>query len=430
MSLQFLARRQVWLRFWPIFLSLLLGIIASIAGAYYVRLSEQRNLHANFIELSESAIFDMQSALHYHLEPLEAVTAFYAASQSVERDEFYIFVQPFLASRPAIESIAWIPIVPSAERHLYESGVQESALPDVDLAHFVFTELHAGNLQPASERSSYYPIYYQEPAVIDGAGLGFDIGSDPTYQTLLATVYKSGNMSAIVEPSLTKDGALHVDLQIIAPIDTQVEPPQTMAARTSRVRGFLKLALRIDSVLINVLNQTTAGSISLRLESRTSDAAEPLLYDFAFQDGETFITKIDPLVAQTDPDVRSGFAVLETIGVADTDWRLIVKPTDNYLARHYRSYHWFMLVFGLFGTGLLSTYLYLSLCRRTTAERMVRLQTEQVTDANQRLQSRPLKLPRKAYSLYRHSASGSLSIGALLICGRSRQRLSNGVPAQ
>lgn len=94
--------------------------------------------------MSMEQTLKIESELRRRLDVLESTRAFYAASTSVEADEFHIFTATQIDQQRGVELMAWVPLAPAGD---------------------------AGS----------YPIRYLEPATALGMRLGADLGAYPEY---------------------------------------------------------------------------------------------------------------------------------------------------------------------------------------------------------------------------------------------------------
>ena len=77
---------------------------------------------------------------------LPAVKAFWAGSNSVEREEFRSFVEPLLGQYRAIETIHWVPVVRDEDRRRVELDARD------DIPDFAIRERGPDGLRVADRR--------------------------------------------------------------------------------------------------------------------------------------------------------------------------------------------------------------------------------------------------------------------------------------
>ena len=168
------ARANFFLRgHLPSALVLMLGVLISGTGFL---------LASNFYQNRSQQAFDRPAA-HYtailsqeidrYLEVINSLGTFMAASNEVDRWEFFNLVGKSLPRFPGIQALVWVPRVPAEKRTEYEKQGEKDGLYG-----FQFTETDTlGNTVPASERDEYYPVYYVEPFEGNQVILGLDLAS-------------------------------------------------------------------------------------------------------------------------------------------------------------------------------------------------------------------------------------------------------------
>lgn len=380
-------------RFWSIILVISLGFLITLLGAISVRQLEQQTVEAHFVQVAEGDVFAIHTTLNWYLEPLQAFAAFYGASVAITRQEFTAFVKPFLAQRPGIEAIQWIPRIPAEHRLAYEVAVRTETAAGRNFADFTFTEYgQAEDGQPrlvlANPRAEYYPIYYQEPMRQDGAPLGFDLGSEPTYRRALTTARDQGQ-GVTIKPLVfaAKRNQHQFIVQVFYPVYAQGMAANTPQTRARSLAGFIAIVLRVHDVLDNTLRNMPPDDTALSIYEHFTAPAQSLLYHSLPLSSATLARAPSTPFAFYPQHVESALLVVKPLTTFGKQWQLVLQPTAAYMARNPLWYHWVVWACGLLGTGSVATYLYLILNRHREAEMMVRERTEQLRQANAQLQA-------------------------------------------
>lgn len=388
-----LAKRVPFSYFWSMILVVGCGVLTTLLLVIFVIYLERQTLAANFMHVAEDELFAVQTNLHWYLEPLEAVAAFHHASVAINRREFTTFVQPFLAQRPGIAAIQWIPRIPDDQRVVYETVVRHEPATGYDFSQFEFLEYSQMNnglpdWVPASTRTEYYPIYYQEPLQQTGLPLGFDFGSHPTYLQALTAARDQGQGVAIEGPAFVQQGnQSSFVMQIFYPVYTAGAAANTPQKRLTSFIGFVGIVLHTHDVLDNTLQDLSADDVAVMLYADFGSPAQRLLYD------NTSV----PAVTQTPTALipaalwpwraASNLQLVKPLTTFGKQWQLVLQPTATYIAKNALWYHWFVWACGLLGTASVAAYLSLLLNRNHEAEIMVRDRTEQLRLANEQLQA-------------------------------------------
>lgn len=169
-------------------------------------------------------------------------------------------------------------------------------------------------------------------------------------------------------------------LQILQPLSFTATLPITTPSALPPAAGFIAMVLRVDEVIAGALNQIAPNTIILDLYDVEQ---QRLLYYYPSSRGgghEGAIPAIDLLASAGD------LMVEETITIVGRSWRLVLQPAEAYLAENQPWFYWFAIGSGLVLTGCLAGYLYLILQRKQQSEMVLRERTEQLRQANHRLQ--------------------------------------------
>ena len=106
-------------KYWSIVIVLGVGGLLSISAYLAVDHTEKQRIQFQFIDAAQDRIGALQNNFFRHLDVLETVAAFYAASYPVKKDEFQRFTKPLLIHYPGIEALYWLPCVLQNQRALY-----------------------------------------------------------------------------------------------------------------------------------------------------------------------------------------------------------------------------------------------------------------------------------------------------------------------
>ncbi|MBI4880777.1 MAG: CHASE domain-containing protein [Planctomycetes bacterium] len=125
-------------------------------------------------------------------EVLSAVRSLFLSSPSVSAAEFQAFVSPFLDEHGELEALQWVAAVAAAERAAFEEERRAAGAPDFELRE----RAPDGELVPAAERGTYYPVVFVAPLVEKEEALGFDLGSSAEHSQALIQAHESGRVTA------------------------------------------------------------------------------------------------------------------------------------------------------------------------------------------------------------------------------------------
>ncbi|MCU0517244.1 MAG: CHASE domain-containing protein, partial [Oscillatoria sp. Prado101] len=166
------------------------GVALSIVASILAWNWEQKQLSAELQKRADNLAAAMQKSINSHLEAVQSVGDFYAASSAtVGQKEFRLFAGGTLSRHPSAEALAWLPRVSNAGRQAYEAEMALS-YPNFQIVQ--------GEPQRttsrAAPRQEYFPATYIEPPA--GNMAGFDFGADATLRSALEKARDTGNLAA------------------------------------------------------------------------------------------------------------------------------------------------------------------------------------------------------------------------------------------
>lgn len=161
-------------RFLSPLLTAAFGLCLSVAAFLVVwALRDSRNLE-DLRNLAEDRLTLMATRLQTSLLRLEALHAFWLASEEVRPDEFDLFAAHLIGADHSIQALEWAPMVAAAERADFEA--RAAALSP---GYSIRERAADGSLVPAGARAEYFPILYLQPVAGNEQVIGFDLGSEP-----------------------------------------------------------------------------------------------------------------------------------------------------------------------------------------------------------------------------------------------------------
>ena len=239
---------------------------------------EHSRFRAFLVQRTDQAAAGLQRDIDHYVEKLDAIAAFYAASQNVERDEFATFVHSYLVSNPGFIALEWVPRVSAAERSAFVEKAAQEGLPGYRL-----TELDpSGGMADAGERTEYFPIYYSEPAESNKIALGFDHGSQ---SERLQAMYKAcdyGTAAATKTIPLFRLREGEKGVIVFRPIyGKQDKPADSPVTRRAQLMGFAAAVLNPKAMADAALQKQGGPNISFYLFDSTSGGEDRPFYSGA-----------------------------------------------------------------------------------------------------------------------------------------------------
>ena len=140
-------------RTWPVWTALVIGLAASLTLYAWGRRQERARLEAGVEAAALRAAQDLGGVVERHLESLESIRSLYAASVSVERDEFQQFTREPLGRHAGVAAFVWAPRIALDQRETFEQAARAEGL-----AGFQIVESTAEGVEvPAGPRRNTIP---------------------------------------------------------------------------------------------------------------------------------------------------------------------------------------------------------------------------------------------------------------------------------
>lgn len=315
----------------------LLGTLLTV-GAYLQ--AHRQMAHLESAELERRAAeyaTEIQHTLDMSLEILEGVGALFDASREVNRTEFEAYGRYALAHHRELQALEWAPRVPAVYRANYEAAARAEGLEKFRIAE----RTPDGGLQPAGDRSEYFPVFYRFPDADAESPYGLDLGSDPRHRPVIEQARERGGTVAAVPrhaAGTARDGRLLIVLPVYRPSRSGQEPDGPLTSTPPY--GFLVGIIRIRAMIDTALRQFPADELNLRLDDSGHGNGTPAsLYAHG-------------------TDYRPGADDLRfDIELPGSSWVLSIAPGPAFGAGHYHQWPLLLLVFGLVFTFSFTAYL-------------------------------------------------------------------------
>ena len=225
-------------------------VTAAVVAALVVRSQVNDNSQRQLEDVVEVAIDSIRSDLQQSISELRAIQGFFNASQFVSREEFSIFVEPFLEESGGIQALEWIPRIRASQKDQFIDSVREEGFDGFDI-------------HPASESQDYFPVTYLVPFQGNTAALGFDLSSEETRAAALLTAWESGEI-AVTEPiTLVQESGTQLAFLVYAPVYSSKDVPATLQERRDLLEGFALGVVRFGDFINNAIPDTFDPAIGI-----------------------------------------------------------------------------------------------------------------------------------------------------------------------
>jgi signal transduction histidine kinase/ActR/RegA family two-component response regulator len=200
----------------------------------------QQSARVRFERLSERLVSEIEQRVNLALYGLNSVVGLYAASSSVERDEFRTFVslRPIESEFPGVLGFGVIERVPRQR-----------------LAAFVAAERATSpgfNVQTSGAAPELLVIKYIEPHEQNYRALGYDIGTDPVRRAAAERAIQSGEPVLTAPISLIQYRSQHIGFLYFVPMYRHGSNPKTPEEREKELVGLAYAPLLVEKIFAGI----------------------------------------------------------------------------------------------------------------------------------------------------------------------------------
>ena len=301
----------------PVLLIAAIGVtLAMLSFIIIERYFETASRHRFEISAANSA-HSIAASFTRYLNEIDALGAFYNASDIVDRDEFSQFTGASLTRTHGMQALEWVPRVPALERSSYAERARQDGLP-----HFEITERNkVGVLVRAGKRDEFFPVYYVEPLMGNEAAVGFDLASNPARLAAMEKARNSGRMTVTERINLVQKSDSRAGALAFLPIYEGGQVPAIPAAKRQALKGFVLGVFRIDDAV-----EAIARGASIR------GGTDVYLFDLSAPAGNRLLCEhlsagnASGQVSLSEDDARKGQFVEHVFPVADRKWAVVLRP--------------------------------------------------------------------------------------------------------
>jgi diguanylate cyclase (GGDEF)-like protein len=263
------------LRFTLALAVLAVGILTSLVAGGIVRHNIRENALRRATAAADAITLKIEDRLNAYAVLLRGAQGLFAASASVERDEWRRYVRLLQAWDivPGYEGIGFAVLIPAAELDDHVAGVRREGFP-------------AYQVTPSGTRDVYSSIVYLEPfAGRNLLAFGYDMFSDPVRRAAMEQARDTGRPALSGKVTLRQEGG-RADPQpgtlMYVPVYRNDAPAGTVEERRAALLGWVYSPYRMRDLMTGILGGvTTRDGELLDLRIYDSDRADPrrLLFD-------------------------------------------------------------------------------------------------------------------------------------------------------
>ena len=238
------------------FLTLSLGVMASVLFSWQVDVVNKKRVHVATIEAAERIRLDIQQHLNLYENGLRGArgAVLTVGEQDITREKFlaYMLSRDIEKEFPGARGIGFIRRVPQQQEAAFVEQARQDGKPDFSIRALT---PHEG------ER---YIIQYIEPVARNLAAVGLDIASEQNRRSAAEAAINTGNATLTGPITLVQaTGESRQAFLMLLPIYANAITPITVEARKSLAFGWSYAPLLIREVLANLFFDQKAMHLSL-----------------------------------------------------------------------------------------------------------------------------------------------------------------------
>lgn len=364
-------------------LTLLLICILSLGGtgviAWYLYDSETRQIEAGFQRDIGQRANQLEKELAKHRATLRYWRSFYETSKTIDPEQFRSIAKDVLSSYPSLQMIAWAPMVPKAQRAMFEKPFKRfnpqfsiftlrpelnNAMSEKDLAQMNMNMDPRKMFQPSGDQPQYFPVSVVEP--IDQAGffIGLDAASINPVRVAaqVARTRDSGDVAAL--PTFPSPFSPRHEAITVMMVPVYSGETGSIAERRNAVKGIIAGIFSIEELVRLSSLSDQPKDISFQLIDQTGDEGLRLLYQYGGEVGGA--------MAYERP-------ILDVLG---RKWTVLASPSDAYIAAKRTVVPVVAGVGGLIFTALLLLFTNLMQRQTNVVRSLVDRRTSELKEAN------------------------------------------------
>ncbi|MDP3829185.1 MAG: CHASE domain-containing protein, partial [Polaromonas sp.] len=254
-------------------LALMLGLLFTGAGVFWVNNTFQSQARERFERLADRVQTDVQDRLNAPLLGLRGAAGVYAASNTVERAEFRAYVQFSQLGRdfPGVRGFGFMARVLREDLDRFVAAERADDEPA-----FAVSAMPGAPTTPSAP--DLYVVKFMEPQARNQAALGLDVGADPLRREAIERAVATG------EPTLTRKTTLVQDQQqspgwvYLLPVYRPGADLSTPAQRQALLIGVLFAPMLVSEVLQGAA-EATQGQADFELFDAEPLNAQTLVHD-------------------------------------------------------------------------------------------------------------------------------------------------------
>ncbi len=286
---------------------------------------------------------------------LRGLSGLFAASVSVERDEFrdYVAAQQLAEHYPGIQGLSFNQLVPRSAREKHIAAIRTEGYPEY-------------RIWPEGDREIYAPVLYIEPfSARNTQAIGYDVYAEPVRRMAMEQSFEADSGVVTGKVTLVQDAGTGVLMYV--PVYRTGASAGTPAERRAGMLGWIAGVFRMEDMMGSMLGASSA-ELDVEIYDGTKPSVETLLYD-------------DDKVLRLGGQGGAIFGSVRRISFGGRIWTLQFSSLPAFEARMGKDKAQFIVVAGLVTSLLLAMLAYLLVRGRANLAATVLLRTRELEKA-------------------------------------------------
>jgi CHASE1-domain containing sensor protein len=207
-----------------------------------------------FNDAAREIVIRAEDRLNEYMDVIFGARALFAASKSVERDEWSAYVNslPINERFSGMQALSFVKRVPLKDKENFIEEVQnDTSLISEGYPDFI--------IHPEGDREEYYAVLYIEPLEGNEAAFGFDISSNSSRRLGLEKARDINDLVATAPISLVQETEEQAGFLVFLPIYKNGMPIETVEERRGALIGYISAVFRAGDLLSALLRDVSAA---------------------------------------------------------------------------------------------------------------------------------------------------------------------------
>ncbi|WP_020507445.1 EAL domain-containing protein [Lamprocystis purpurea] len=343
---------------------LALGLSASVFGGLKVKHLIAQDAARQFGYRCDQVALKIGERLSAYALILRGGAALFAASRTVDRDEWRAYVETLRASGsvPGVQGIGFAQVIAPDQLAAHVAGIQGEGFPDY-------------SVRPPGERALYTSIIFLEPFRDRNLrAFGFDMYAEPVRRVAMDQARDTGEAALSGKVELVQETGTQVQAGTLmyVPVYRNEAPVQTLEQRRAALIGWAYSPYRMHDLMTGILGDW---------EGHQGKTVDLTIYDGLEASPDRLLFDSKPAVT---PDPWSLFHQPQTLDFNGRHWLLVCDRLPTASGIDYRL-AWTALAGGGALSGLLFWLMLSMINTRVNARRIADQLTEEVRRREERL---------------------------------------------